>query len=210
MNTMTADAKFWDRIAPKYSTQPIGDEAAYEKTLERTLSHLAPDASVLELGCGTGSTALRLAPHLGDYRATDISGGMISIAEGKPVPEGAEISFAVEGVNGPAPDEPPYDAVLAFNLLHLVKDLEGDLAKIRARLDRGGLFISKSPCLGEAWFIKAMVWPMQLVGKAPKTVLHFTRDELEAAIQWAGFEIVESGDYPAKTPPAHFVVARAI
>jgi len=33
-------------------------------------------------------------------------------------------------------------------------------------------------------------------------------EALEAAIRRAGFEIVETGDYPAKTPPRRFVVAR--
>ncbi len=42
-----------------------------------------------------------------------------------------------------------YDAVLAMNLLHLVPDIDATLARAREMLSPGGLFISKTPCLGE-------------------------------------------------------------
>jgi ubiquinone/menaquinone biosynthesis C-methylase UbiE len=39
-------------------------------------------------GCGTGTTALKLAPSLGRIMATDISGEMIAIAREKARAEG--------------------------------------------------------------------------------------------------------------------------
>ena len=47
---------------------------------------------------------------------------------------------------------------------------------------------------------------MQVFGKAPY-VNFLTIDRLERAIESAGFEILETGDYPAK-PPSRLVVAR--
>ena len=48
---------------------------------------------------------------------------------------------------------------------------------------------------------------MQLVGKAPSNV-EFTRiADLEAAIQKAGFEIIETGNYPVDVP-SRYLVAR--
>ena len=58
---MQETMKFWDGIAEKYAKRPISDMAAYEYTLGRTRSYLKPEDQVLELGCGTGSTALLLA-----------------------------------------------------------------------------------------------------------------------------------------------------
>ena len=58
---MTATAKFWDGIAEKYAKSPIRDIESYEHTLQRTVSYLKPTDQVLELGCGTGRTALRLS-----------------------------------------------------------------------------------------------------------------------------------------------------
>ena len=77
---MYKEAKFWDKIAKKYAGQPIGDEEAYQKKLEKTREYLTPETEVFELGCGTGSTALLHAPYVKHIHATDISSAMIAIA----------------------------------------------------------------------------------------------------------------------------------
>ena len=77
------DARFWDRAAKKYAASPIDDEAGFERTLARTRALMPPDARVLELGCGTGTAALRLADSVKSYVGTDISAGMIAIAQQK-------------------------------------------------------------------------------------------------------------------------------
>lgn len=82
---MNDSAKFWDKIAEKYSKQPIADEAAYQKKLQVTQEYFKPDMEVLELGCGTGSTAIIHAPYVKHIRAIDISSKMIEIAQGKAV-----------------------------------------------------------------------------------------------------------------------------
>ncbi|MEQ9811291.1 MAG: class I SAM-dependent methyltransferase, partial [Azospirillaceae bacterium] len=58
---MVSAERFWDRAAPKYSRQPVKNVAAWDVTLERTRRHMSPTDHVLEVGCGTGSSALRLA-----------------------------------------------------------------------------------------------------------------------------------------------------
>ena len=199
-----SDTKFWDRIAPKYAKDPITDPAAYEYTLGRTRSYLNDSDRVLELGCGTGSTALLLAPGVGHLTATDFSAGMIAIAQAKPRTSD-NISFAVQDR---IPASGRYDAVLAFNLLHLMPDPDARLREIHALLPEGGYFISKTACLksGLKWRLISMVIPlMQLVGKAPGLVNGFSVETLEGYITDAGFDIIESGDHPA---PSRYVVAR--
>ena len=66
-------ARFWDRFASGYAGGAIGDWAGYERSLARTRELLGPGASVLEIGCGTGSTALTLSLFTGPYLATDIA-----------------------------------------------------------------------------------------------------------------------------------------
>ena len=73
-------ARFWDRIARKYATDPIADLPGYEATLRRVQGLLTAEMDVLEIGCGTGSTALRLAPFTRRLLATDVSSEMIAIA----------------------------------------------------------------------------------------------------------------------------------
>jgi ubiquinone/menaquinone biosynthesis C-methylase UbiE len=77
---------FWDRIAPKYARKPVDDPDAYEEKLALAASLLRPGDRVLEIGCGTGTTALRLAPNVDHYTATDGSGAMIGIADAKLAP----------------------------------------------------------------------------------------------------------------------------
>jgi arsenite methyltransferase len=59
---MTMDAKFWDGIAEKYAAKPVENLAAFERKKAITREHLHPGCTVLELGCGTGSLALSMAP----------------------------------------------------------------------------------------------------------------------------------------------------
>ena len=59
---MDRETKFWNKLADKYSRQSVRDEAGYQKKLEVTREYLQPDMEVLEIGCGTGSTAIAHAP----------------------------------------------------------------------------------------------------------------------------------------------------
>ena len=143
-------SKFWDRIARKYAGDPIADIPAYEATLRRVRALLSVDHEVLEIGCGTGSTALRMAPGTRRMVATDLSIDMIAIAGEKladqPIPQ---LSFAVADADEAVFGKAAYDAVLAFNLLHLIADLDGAIAAAVHSLKPGGLFISKTPCISE-------------------------------------------------------------
>lgn len=209
VDQMTQDARFWDKIAPRYAKSPVPDETAYAATLDRTRAYLKPTDHVLEVGCGTGSTALTLAPEVAQYRATDFAQGMIAVAQAKP-PVGP-VSFAVAGLEDTG-GAAPYDAVLAFNLLHLIGDLDGALAQIAPLVKPGGLFISKTvttPGGALPWKLRLMLWVlplMQAIGKAPEVSFRSIADH-EDAIRNAGFDILETANYPA-APPNRFVVAR--
>ncbi|MEQ8901364.1 MAG: methyltransferase domain-containing protein [Roseovarius sp.] len=206
---MTADATFWDKIADKYAASPVKNIAAYEETLTRTRAYLDPADNVLELGCGTGTTALKLAGDAGHITATDISPRMIAIAQDKILQAGAgnvtaRVATAADiGMPGAG-----YDAVLGFNYLHLLPDMEGTIAQIHGLLRPGGHFISKTVCLGRAPHFKVLIWVMQKLGKAP-FVRCLKVETLEAVIRRQGFEIVETGNYPAR-PVSRFIVARKV
>ena len=201
-------ARFWDKIAPRYARTPVKDQASYETTLDLTRARLSPSDEVLEIGCGTGTTALKLADAAGHILATDISAQMIRIGEEKAREARiTNVDFLAATVEDTRLDGRTFDAVLAFNLLHLVEDLDGTLRRVASLVKPGGHFVSKTVCLeGQGWYFKPMISVMQAFGKAPY-VNFLTIDGLERAIEAAGFEILETGDYPAK-PPSRFVVAR--
>lgn len=186
------DTRFWDGIARKYATARIKDMPGYERTIERTQHFLGSSDTVLEIGCGTGTTALKLAPFIARIVGSDVSNEMVAIAKEKAVALGCQnVEFTVAAAErGPASDG-SYDAVLAFNLLHLISDRSSTLARIHRLLKPGGLFISKTPCLSEMNpLIRVAVPLMRFVGKAPFVSL-FAAPALEAEIAGAGFKIHE-------------------
>jgi ubiquinone/menaquinone biosynthesis C-methylase UbiE len=206
------DARFWDKTARKYARDPIGDLAGYERTLEAVARRLAPEHRVLELGCGTGTTALRLASGVAEYVASDVSAEMIAIAREKADGAGLpQLTFEVVQAEAAPWPEGHFDVVLAFNLLHLVKARRATLDGAHRRLKPGGLFISKTPLLKEMNpLIRAAIPLMQALGKAPH-VAAFDASELEGDLIAAGFAIIERDRHGsgAKDPRAYLVAVRA-
>jgi SAM-dependent methyltransferase len=141
------DVRFWDRTAANYAKSKIADMAGYERTLERTRAHLRAGDHVFEFGCGTGSTAVRLAPHVARYVASDISGEMIEIARAKAAEAGAAITFEVAAPDTMSGADASFDAALGFNILHLIDDRRAALAAVARLLKPGGLLITKTVCL---------------------------------------------------------------
>lgn len=207
----TAKARFWDRIAPKYAADAIADLEGYEATLRRVQGLLSTSQDVLEIGCGTGSTALRLAPFTRSLLATDVSPAMIDIAHqrlaGQPSPQ---LRFAVADADAMAFGQGAYDAVLAFNVLHLVSDLDAALALAARALRPGGLLISKTPCLAEMNpLIPYVAVPlMRAIGMAPP-VLRFAEQRLKAALVQQGLQVVCAERHGTRGKDIRaFVVAR--
>jgi ubiquinone/menaquinone biosynthesis C-methylase UbiE len=217
MTTAYNDARFWNRIARKYATDKIGDEAGYERTLERTRAYLKTSDMALEVGCGTGTTALRLAAFTGTLIASDISVEMIAIAQEKQEraqqdgAAAANLEFVRAAIEQLDYAEDSFDVVMGFNALHLVRDLKDCLWRIRRLVKPGGLFISKTPCLGDMNpLVRAIIPVMQALGQAP-AVSTFTAGQLQAAIKAAGFDIVVIERHAAKGKDTRpFIVARRL
>lgn len=205
---MTDSAKFWSKMADRYSRSPVKDMAAYEKTLDLARAHLSASDTALEIGCGTGTTALLIAPSVKQLVASDFALRMVEIAREKAAAEGVEnVRFDHATVFDEKLESGSFDAVLAFNLLHLLDDMPAALERVSQLLKPGGVFISKSVCLAEkSRLIGIPIAIMQMLGLAPDVkVLKIA--ELEGHIRGAGFEIVESSTFPGSLP-ARFIVAR--
>lgn len=212
MPDTTKDARFWDRLARKYAAGKIEDMVGYERTLERTKHYLKATDRALEFGCGTGSTALKLAPHTASYLATDVSSEMITIAREKLAENyvsGLEFAQTTLDTLNAAPDS--FDAVLGFNILHLVPNLSEAVRRARSLLKPGGLLITKTACLKDmSVLIRIAVPVMQAIGKAPNVSV-FTARQLETVIMSAGFEIVEIARHASKGKDTRpYIVARKI
>jgi len=203
----TDPSAFWNRVARRYAGMSVRNPSAYETTLDRVRAHLESTDRVLELGCGTGSTGIRLAPSVGQYIATDYSAEMIAVAREKQAEAKIQnLDLRIAQVGDASLPEGPFDVVLAFNVLHLLSDRRVALEDVSRRLRPGGLFISKTPCLGGGYrILQPIVAALHFFGKAPK-LRFLTPASLEREIADIGFEIREHGDYPAR-PPSRFILA---
>ena len=158
---MDQAAKFWDKMAERYSKRPVADEAAYQKKLQVTREMFRPDMEVLEIGCGTGSTAIAHAPYVKHIQAIDISSKMIEIAQSKADASKIEnVTFTRSTIDEfSAPDE-TLDAVLGLSILHLLDNKDEVIAKVHKMLQPGGVFVTSTACLGDTMKIFKIVAPI--------------------------------------------------
>ncbi len=188
---MDRSHEFWDRIAKRYSKQPIADEASYQKKLQLTREYFRPDMKVLEFGCGTGSTAIAHSPFVEHITAIDVSSRMIEIAKKKADSEGvSNVSFEQSTIDAFTADAASYDAVLGLSVLHLLDDRGRVIEKVHDLLKPGGVFVSSTACLGGTAlrFIKYIAPIGRVFGLLP-LVKVFAPEELEESIANAGFSI---------------------
>jgi ubiquinone/menaquinone biosynthesis C-methylase UbiE len=204
---MDRSTKFWDRIAKRYSKQPIADEAAYQKKLQVTREYLQPDMELLEFGCGTGSTAITHAPYVKHIHAIDISSNMIEIAQGKADAKNVKnVTFEHSTIDELNISDQTLDMVLGLSILHLLENKEEIIAKVHKMLKPGGIFITSTVCLGDTMKFFKVIAPIGIFFGLMPLVKVFTTNELKDCLTDAGFGI----DYhwqPGKSD-AVFIVAK--
>jgi ubiquinone/menaquinone biosynthesis C-methylase UbiE len=208
---MTESALFWDGIAEKYAQKPVANPEAFERKIAVTRARIRQDHVILDIGCGTGSLALRLAPSAAHVHGLDVSGAMIRIARDKAQKQQVQnTTFHVgafdESFQALSPGS--LDGICAYSLLHLVEDRTKTLARIFAMLKPGGFFVSSTPCLGESWLpYRPLLALMRALGKAPPVQI-FARSTLAAEVQSAGFVALEQPDVGAERTIAFLVAVK--
>jgi ubiquinone/menaquinone biosynthesis C-methylase UbiE len=198
---------FWDRLARRYASMSIADQAAYETKLEKTRAYLRPDSRVLEFGCGTGSTAILHAPHVAQILAIDYSARMLDIAREKARAAGlSNVSFAqatLAELDSPAGS---WDVILGMSILHLLPDRAEALTQVHELLEPGGVFISSTICIGDASWPMRVLAPMFRALPLLPSISSLALKQLKAELERAGFEI-EHCWRPGDNKAA-FIVAR--
>lgn len=205
---MQHPGKFWDKVAERYARQPVSDEASYQEKLRITREYLRPDAEMLELGCGTGSTAIAHAPYVKHILAIDVSSKMLEIARRKADSGNVgNVTFRQAGIDELSAPNESYDVVMGHSILHLLEDRDAVITKIYRLLKPGGVFVSSTACLKDSQRYLKLVLPIaRLVGYAPSIVQFFTTQELANSLTAAGFAI-ERQWQPGKNK-AVFIVAK--
>ncbi len=131
-------ARFWDSWNEKWRVQDL--DGFMQRQLDIALEWvrgLGPNASVLELGCGTGWLVRDLHNRVG-ARVTgiDLSPAAIEVAK-QHCPAGRVFSgdFASESVSG------SYDAIVSADVIAHVPDKQKIADRVAGLLRPGGLFI---------------------------------------------------------------------
>lgn len=198
---------FWNRAAAGYARKAIADEAAYRRKLEITRKYLRPDMNTLEVGCGTGSTALLHAPLVRTVLATDLSSAMIEIARRKAAAAAvANVRFEAASIEALTAPRESFDAILALSVLHLVESLERTIARISALLRPGGMLFSNTVCVRDMGPVPTLLVRALAATRLGPPVTAFGTAELLAAMERADFEVVTS--FRATPTSALFLACR--
>ena len=114
----------WDAEAERFDEEP--DHGLLQPSVraawgELLKTQIAPGASVLDLGCGTGSLAVLLAEEGHEVTGVDLSARMLEQAEAKAVQHGVQVRFLLGDASEP-PVAPGFDVVLARHVLWVLPD----------------------------------------------------------------------------------------
>lgn len=186
--------KFWDLLAANYDAGE-GDPSG-RQDLDILRRYLRPEDVVMEFACGTGTLALHLAGWVKEIHGIDISGKMVAAAKGKATAKQVENAhFAQATIFESGFAKSSLEAVLAFNILHLLEDAPLAVRKINELLRPGGYFISSTPCLAEKKsLVNHLLSPLFMVpsklGIIPYVKM-FKAPELEDLLTGVNFQIVE-------------------
>ena len=204
---MIDEAGFWAKRAEKYAQKPVADQKTYNKKLKISRTYFRIDSEVLEIGCGTGSTALAHASYVKHILATDISPAMINIAKKKAAALQIEnVTFEIQAVAGYDIRASAYDVIMAHNLLHLLEDPQAAIASVYRGLKRGGVFITSTACIGDMSYYFRIIAPIgQFIGLFP-LVKVFTQAQLVQSFIDAGFAIDQ--EWLPKKNASAFIIAR--
>jgi len=138
---------FWNIVAPHYeghpgNTVPFGSAAhrGWVDLFARVLPQ--PPADVLDLGTGTGFSAL-IAASLGhDVVGIDLAGGMLEIARELAAGHGLRVRFEEGDAVAPPFGEATFDAITCRHLLWTLRDAEHALSNWRRLLRPGGRVVA--------------------------------------------------------------------
>ena len=102
-----------------------------------------PYGTSLELGCGTGffTLNLKLAGVLGECHVTDLSPGMVDVAQRNARGLGFEVEGRVADAERLPYDDDHFDIVIGHAVLHHIPDLDRAFAEILRVLKPGGRFV---------------------------------------------------------------------
>lgn len=184
---------FWDKMAHRYDIQALRTYSkAYRDTIKLSKKYLDADQTVLDFGCGTGITTLELVSCVKKIYAIDTSEKMIETAKSKALDlDSTKLEFSCCDIFNPALDGWKFHLVFAFNVLHLVGDLDRVMARIKELMWPTGMLICATDCLNERKTLQGLILHLlSRTGLIP-SIKFLTITEFENLLRAHDFDIVE-------------------
>lgn len=205
---MKNSEKFWDRQAYRYDKLNSRYEEQYQDSIDITKKYLERSHRILDYGCGTGITTMALAASVQQIVAVDISERMLEVAKMKSIKKQiSNIEFNSANIMDPNYDGMKFDAVLVFNTLYFIRNVDEVLLRIYELLSTGGLFISVTDCLGEKPSLRFKLMKYFSGLRFTPYMRFYTMAKLEGSIQKHGFDITETRNLHPQ-PPNYLIVSR--
>ena len=212
---MSKTEEFWDSASKNYDKTEERFEYIHKKSRENTKRFLKDSDSVLDYGCGTGTTSCQFSNQVKEIHAIDISSKMIEIAREKAaVSKIANVRFEQSDIFDEKFSSESYDVILAFNMLHTVTNPRDVMQRINELLKPEGVFISVTPCLRQkmSFLINLQIQLVRVlckVGLIPIPIRRITSSEVNDLLETAGLQTVESEEI-YKGASSYFVVAKKL
>jgi len=174
---------------------PAGQlRAARRAELFRTLGRMTPDFIVLEIGCGTGEFTHRIAPHVRELRATDLTPELLRRAEERvraSCPQARVVFEIQDAMHLNCPNE-SFDSAFGCSILHHV-NLQRALAEIHRVLKPGGWCVFSEPNMLNPQIAvqKNVGFIKRRMGDSPDETAFF-RWQMERALAKAGFQRISA------------------
>jgi ubiquinone/menaquinone biosynthesis C-methylase UbiE len=167
--------------------------------IELTESELRGTGDVLEVAAGTGLVTLPLARVARHVVATDYSQSMVDVLRRR-IHEAGLTNVECSQQNLYELGFPPasFDAVVCANVLHLVPDLPGALAALKAVLRPGGKLVAPTYCHAETRASRAVSRVLALTGFPSQRRL--SSRTLREALEHSGLRITRQETLPGLIP----------
>ncbi len=204
---MYKDEKFWDRIASKFDRIEKSD-ISYKIFIEKAREYIKADDTIIDFGCGTGLICNEIAKNVRNIQAIDISTKMIEISKNKASEcKIQNIDFARTTIFDEKFKVGSFDAIIAFNIFHLLEEPQKYFQRLHQMLKPGGLIISSTPCMSEAYLLNSVLKFFSNIGMTPK-LTSFTSSEMEHLLLNESFKTIEFNRIKPKSPIYIFILEK--
>jgi ubiquinone/menaquinone biosynthesis C-methylase UbiE len=197
--TPSTGQAYWNRHARNYDRSMLLLGRPIPRMIELTQAELKGAGDVLEVAAGTGLLTVPVARTARRVVATDYAEAMMGVLRQRVLEAGlTNVECSQRNVYELGFPPASFDAVVCANVLHLLPDLPGALAALKAVLRPGGKLLAPTFCHAETWASRAVSRILALTGFPSQRRL--SSRTLREALEGAGIPVTRQETLPGLIP----------